>query len=65
MGWDGTDGVQMAQQVPVVGCVINLGSIKCRKILNGTVAIPSLGLVLPPPNLSISSHTYWISGEAE
>jgi len=54
MGWEGTDGIQMAQQGPVVGCGINLGSIKCKKMLNGTAAIPFLGLVLPPPNLFIS-----------
>ena len=42
----------MAQQGPVVGCVINLDSVKCRKIFNGTAAIPFLGFVLTPPNLS-------------
>jgi len=54
MGWDGTDGIQVAQQGPVVGSVINLDSIKCRKVLNGTAAIPFFGMALPPPNLFIS-----------
>jgi hypothetical protein len=53
VGWDGTHGIQMAQQGPVVGCVSNLGSVKCRKVLIGTAGIPFLGLVLPS-NLFIS-----------
>jgi hypothetical protein len=47
MGWEGTGGIQMAQQGPVVGCVINLGSIKCKKLLDLTAPVPFLVMVLP------------------